>query len=291
MPNNPKYLLFTDLDGTLLDHFTYDHSPVNDVVKQLKNLHLPIIFNTSKTFVEVIALQQKLNIFSPFIIENGAAVFIPVNIFTDKPKGCVQYQNYWVKEFSRPRQTWIDLLNLHCQPFRDQFQGFSALTAQVLANLTGLSESQAEQSNQRLYNEPVLWHDHRESCQGFINHLSAKGAKVLKGGRFLHIGDHTDKGDALRWLVDLYQQVEQAALTTIALGDGENDNSMLEAADIAIQVRSPVHPFPVLRNQNVSYQTQQPGPQGWAEAMALMMPYITAGKSISLPTKGACSHG
>lgn len=275
MPENTSCLIFTDLDGTLLDHFTYSHQEAQAMIVQLTQDHIPIIINTSKTFAEVVEIQATLNIKAPFIIENGAAVLLPKSLFKHAPAGCKSYENYWLKPFSQPRQVWIDLLADKGKPFAEQFQGFSQLTNKTIANLTGLSLEKADKANQRLFNEPVLWHDDQEKAQVFIDAMKASGANVLKGGRFIHIGDYTDKGNALNWLANLYQKLSGKPVTTIALGDGENDTAMLEAADIAVQVRSPVHPFPTLTNANFIYRSQAFGPKGWSQALAFLYPTLS----------------
>ena len=53
MSNKPSYLIFTDLDGTLLDHFSYSHAPADQLIPVLQHAGIPIIINTSKTFAEV----------------------------------------------------------------------------------------------------------------------------------------------------------------------------------------------------------------------------------------------
>ena len=98
--------------------------------------------------------------------------------------------------------------------------------------------------------------------------MSAQGANILQGGRFLHISGHCDKGSALRWLSAQYQQEDpQKEVLTIALGDSNNDNAMLEEATIAAQIRSPVHDFPRLKRKDHIYQSRQYGPAGWAESL------------------------
>ncbi|QOL26553.1 HAD-IIB family hydrolase [Thalassotalea sp. LPB0316] len=285
MPFNPPCLVFTDLDGTLLDHFSYSHEAAMPMMVKLQAANIPIIINTSKTFAEVVDIQGSLDIEAPFIVENGAAIFLPKSQFKACPTGCVDFQNYWLKSFSQPRAYWLTLLKNEAQEYQDQFQGFSELSTKTIANLTGLSLSQAEKANQRLFNEPVLWHDTAQKAQAFINHMKNRGANVLRGGRFIHIGDFTDKGKALQWLTALYQKSNSAPITTLALGDGENDNAMLEAASIAIQIRSPAHGFPKLSTSQFTYQSQAYGPAGWSEALAFLIPSIWSTNNNCSTTK------
>ena len=69
-------LVLTDLDGTLLDHYTYPSDAAFAATEQLKSRNIPIIPNTSKTLEEVQLISEELQLDGPFIIENVAAVWI-----------------------------------------------------------------------------------------------------------------------------------------------------------------------------------------------------------------------
>ena len=51
-----RYLIFTDLDGTLLDHDNYSFGNNKKIISTIINNKNEIIFNTSKTFSECIKL-------------------------------------------------------------------------------------------------------------------------------------------------------------------------------------------------------------------------------------------
>ena len=51
-------LIFTDLDGSLLDHNTYSFDPAAELLLQLEQQQIPVIPVTSKTRAEVMALRQ-----------------------------------------------------------------------------------------------------------------------------------------------------------------------------------------------------------------------------------------
>src|SRR5574337_76081 len=79
---NAYLLIFTDLDGTLLDHKTYSFDPAQEALNEVEQRGIPLILCTSKTRTEVERLRRALNNHHPFIVENGGAVFIPIDYFS-----------------------------------------------------------------------------------------------------------------------------------------------------------------------------------------------------------------
>lgn len=266
-------LIFSDLDGTLMDHYTYQSTEALPVIEQLNSANVPIILTTSKTIDEVTAIQKNLNISAPLIIENGAAVFLPKSTFKTQPPETKSTGDYWVKSFCLPRQHWLDLIKKAPKKFEGLFQGFSSLSVKELASITGLTEPNALLAMNRHYGEPIHWLGDEESKLAFITYLENLGATVLHGGRFFHVSGESDKGRALNWLTQYYKDVFQYNnITTIALGDGKNDIAMLEAATYAVQINSPVHDFPGLSKHENVIQTELYGPAGWAEALLQILP-------------------
>ena len=72
-----KIIIFTDLDGTLLDHTTYSFEAAIPMLALIKRHNIPLIIVTSKTKDEVLRIQKHLDLRAPFIVENGAGIFIP----------------------------------------------------------------------------------------------------------------------------------------------------------------------------------------------------------------------
>lgn len=274
MPAARKHwLIFSDMDGSLLDHHTYSHAAADATLAQCHRLSIPIVCCTSKTRAELLELRRELNNVDPFIIENGAAIFIPKGYFSQQPEDTHELDEFWVKTFSQSRQHWLNLLEQAPQHLRAALLNFSLMGDSGIAEATGLPAARAMLANRREYTEPALWQGDSSDQAELIEWLTEAGARVQQGGRFLHITDQCDKGIALQWLKACYQ-IEQAnqQLYSLAIGDSDNDIAMLEAADFSLVIRSPVRPFPTLLRTTNTYFSKNLGPAGWAEGVSFFIP-------------------
>lgn len=272
-----KLIIFTDLDGSLLDHYSYSHRAAENCLEKLEHLGIPVIFNTSKTFAELVELRERIDNAHPFIGENGAAVYLPKEGFMRRPEDTSDMGDYWVKEFCPPRDHWQKLIRQVSADFVGEFKTFGQYDFTDIMQWTGLSEHQAKLAMQRQYGEPIHWFGTEERGEAFKKKLARNGATVLQGGRFIHISGDSDKGQAMNWLSALYgkQKGPDNQTLTLAIGDGPNDVAMLDAADYALVIKSPVKPWPNLlrsytstaENDDSLIYSEAFGPEGWAEGV------------------------
>ncbi len=262
-------LVFTDLDGSLLDHHHYSYRDALPQLRALERLAIPVIPATSKTRSRSSQLREELANEHPFITENGAAVLIPVDYFAEQPAATIERDGFWVREFSSPRKHWIDLLNGMKSRFDGEFDYFFQAGTAGISRMTGLPADKAVRANQREYSEPVLWLGSPQRKLEFIAALESRGASVQQGGRFLAVSGDCDKGRALVWLRGAYLRATPGRpCHELAVGDSGNDCAMLEAAETALLVRSPVHDFPALERTSGVIYSRDYGPAGWAEGVA-----------------------
>lgn len=267
-----QLLVFTDMDGTLMDHHSYSYEAAIPMLEQLKRLGIPVIPTTSKTFAEVTVLRKEIGLAGPFITENGAAVFIPKNFLPHQPSDTKLVGDYWLKEFTFGKEHWLGILQQGAEQFADLFQQFSKMTTAQICLATGLDESSAKRAGQRQYGEPVLWHGGEQERAQFIYKLTKLGASPVEGGRFIHVCGNCDKGTALNWLVDEFsRQHPDTTCVSVALGDSKNDIAMLEVATIAVRILSPSNPLPQVNRKHNLYTSTQIGPAGWYECLTQIL--------------------
>jgi mannosyl-3-phosphoglycerate phosphatase family protein len=262
----PIYLVATDLDGTLLDHDSYSCEPARPMLDQLEMLRIPVVFVSSKTRSEILALRRELDNEHPFIVENGAAALIPAGYFTRMPAGCVERDGYWVRDFAPPRSTWTSLLDALRTRFPGAFQDFSTAGIDGIVAMTGLSPQAAALANEREYSEPVQWRGTDRDLAAFLAAVDAEGGRALRGGRFISIAGDADKGRAWCWLREVYALAAGGAqIYDLGLGDGQNDIPLLEVTRTAAPIPAQGRPLPVLeRDGGVLVAKGLYGPEAWA---------------------------
>ncbi len=259
LPPPAQWLIFTDLDGTLLDHHTYSHAAADPVLMQLRSLKVPVILNSSKTLAELEALAQELQVDSPLIAENGSVIVWPGNGKT-VTLGAAYPQICEVLDGLRVKEAYA-------------FQGFHDWSAENIAEITGLSLEAASRAAQRHASEPLLWEDTPEKLERFRQQLLDAGLNLKRGGRFWHVMGQADKVQAMQYLAKEYRDKHGQPVFVIALGDGPNDRDMLMAADVAVVVYNPdgVSPSLSAKPEQRRIHTRQAGPEGWAEAMSQLL--------------------
>lgn len=270
-----QILIFTDFDGTILDHFTYSFDAALPTIKRLSQLAIPIIPNTSKTLAEVTIYQKRMGLNTPFVVENGAAIYLPKNFFPHKPKGSVWKDGYWIKSFAQTRKYWQGIIKKIEPSHKGQFETFGSMDDERISEVTGLDKESAKRASQRQFGEPLLWLGTTEQRDAFMFAATKLGAFPLLGGRFMHICGNSNKGIALKWLVEEYKrQFPNLHISSVALGDGNNDIDMLEVADTAVRIASPVHAPPNLMRKHKVYTSLKAGPEGWKEIMDQLIPDV-----------------
>jgi len=265
--SKPQWLVVTDLDGTMLNHHSYDLEDASIAVLDLQHNGIPVILNTSKTYAETISIRKILGIQDAFIVENGSCVFLPKDQF-EKPNNAVERDEYWSLLLGASHQEICDILELIGLEENSAVR-LSQCTVEQTIELTGLNEAQAQQAIAREYSEPLIWREDDSSLLSFQQRLKQHGLTTLQGGRFLHVIGDCDKGRATQVLIDHYSD----KIKTIVLGDSANDAAMLALGDISIIVNSPSnHQLQELITADI--QTQAPAPKGWRDAIATSLKQI-----------------
>jgi len=260
-----EYIVVSDLDGTLLDHHSYDWREASPALELLRLKQIPVVLCSSKTIAEIMPIREALGLSAPFIVENGGAVYLPEPGQDTKNLDKVEFGMNRAEILER-----LDVLATAPDMKNLGFTGFSEMTVADVINVTGLDPANAANALQREYTEPLLWQDSEESKQRFLKQVRKAGLDAVEGGRFLHISAGCNKGKAVNYLRKFYEKRKGVTHKLIALGDSENDISMLELADLPVLVRSPVKDFPRIRHDRV-YRTTALGPAGWNEAILKLL--------------------
>ncbi|MFC2108951.1 HAD-IIB family hydrolase [Bacteroidota bacterium] len=257
-----KTLVFTDLDGTFLNHDDYSFDASSEALELIFGKQIPLVFTTSKTKIEVEQLQQKVNIKEPFIVENGAALFIPKNYRGFDFSFLEEFGAYYVLQLGVAYDQVLSFYNSYKENFK--MFGFSDMSLGKIMELTGLSERNAEMSKQRNFTEPFVLED--SSCLESLEKLAEKHQlKITKGGRFYHlIGENQDKGKAVEMCIAIFEEIYNEEVRSIGLGDGQNDVPLLNSVDVPIAIQNHEGVYVSLSNSELQKSSFK-GAKGWNE--------------------------
>ncbi|MCM2563710.1 HAD hydrolase family protein [Lutimaribacter sp. EGI FJ00015] len=257
-------LVFSDLDGTLLDHQTYDFAPARPALDALAEIGAGVVLASSKTAAEIAPLRNEMGLAAwPAIVENGAGLLPADTAGTDDDS---VYRDIRTRVARLP----------------PGFHGFADMSAQAVARLTGLPLTAARAAKARQFSEPGLWKGDAASLATFLDAARKAGLHARQGGRFLTLSLAGTKADRMGALIARYQP-----RATVALGDAPNDTEMLQTADFGVIVKNPDAPaLPPLAGEATGriIRTDAPGPMGWGHAIFDLLARL--GLTKESPTDG-----
>jgi len=268
MNRKTTLIIFTDLDGTLLNEADYAWTDATPALTALREHHIPLIFTTSKTRAEVERLQAAMDIRDPFICENGAAVFFPEGYRRFSIPHAVRQDRYRVLSRGVP---YAELRRFVAEAgTRCGVLGFGDLSPQEIAGLTDLPLAEARLAKAREFSEPLII-ENPEHVATFRKMAQARGFSLVRGGRFHHLsGGGQDKGHGVRLTAGVFRSNLGRAPLTIGLGDSENDAPLLDAVNIPVIIPHAGGGgidggFPSAR------RAAHPGSRGWNEAVLALL--------------------
>ncbi len=278
--NKERILIFTDLDGTLLDHVSYDWSPAKPALDQCKKHYIPVIMVSSKTRAELDLLSQEIGLPYPFISENGGGIFFPEEYRDRIPPGTVLAMKWWKLTIGISYDLLVQGLRQIRNELGWRIRGFSEMTLEEISHLTGLDPESVRPAMAREFDEPFIIME-KEDVNTDVLHVAAqkRGLRITEGGRFYHLHGKVDKGDAVNKLITWYEDSCDNVFT-IALGDSPNDFSMLKQVDQPVLIRSQRN-FPGIEDELPGLIiTRRPGPEGWNSVILDILSKKIEGRNV-----------
>jgi len=180
-------VLFTDLDGTLLEPDGRLGPRTAATVARLRALGVPIVPMTSKTESELRAWLQVLGAGGVGVFENGAGFVTPRASRFFRPR----FRSPSSGRFSR---RW-PCAAARARPLDD-------LPAERLAAMTGLAGDAADRARARVWDLPSSRRPARRTCSR--RRSGIPGVQLVRGGAFWHLSGRHDKADAVPRVRELF---------------------------------------------------------------------------------------
>jgi mannosyl-3-phosphoglycerate phosphatase len=257
-----REVLFTDLDGTLLDHYTYQPGPALPALRRVRQAGVLVLPATAKTLAEVREIGAELDLGDGASVENGAAVSLPAK-FPDHVAGDGADE---VTVLGRPYQDLRRLLADAAAEAGARVRGYGDMSVDEVAAETGLTPAEAVRARSRQWSETFLVTDGDPAAVAAA--LERRGLRAVRGARFLTaMGDH-DKGVAAGLVLQrLRQQGDE--VRSWAVGDAANDAELLAVVDHPLLVRAGHGDWADLDLPGL-VRLDGVGPSGWALIPALI---------------------
>ena len=265
MNANHKVLIFTDLDGSLLDRDTFKFDKISKFIKDLISKGIFIIPNSSKTKVEIEKFNNDLDEDLPFVVENGAAIYNLNLINSSFPEKI---------SLSREINEIIEIFdNKISSKYKSKCKFIKDLTSDKQSEIFGLPKDKVKLAINREYTIPLIFEGSKIQKTDLFKSVNNVGLSLQEGGRVINLCDKISKSKAMKNVVKIFKKISKEELITIGVGDNFNDLDMLKNSDIPCLVFNDKFTMEKI-NINNCLVSKKPAPEGWEEVVKLALDKI-----------------
>jgi len=260
MKNN--IIVFTDLDGSLLNTQNFKFKKAKSLIKKIIKDSNFIIPNSSKTELEIRNFIKKLKIKLPFISENGSEIHNLNTIERKLPKKIT---------IARDRNTILKIfLKNMSKEILIKCDFLYKMDNKKKSKILGLKGKDLIASSKRKFTYPFILKGDHKLKKLLFKRTYKIGLGIQQGGRVMNLGDNVTKGMAIKKTLNFIKSVNKNKITTIAVGDNQNDLSMLKVVKYPCIVSNRSIK---INNKNKIY-TNKKAPEGWIEVVKKAMDKI-----------------
>jgi mannosyl-3-phosphoglycerate phosphatase len=264
---NTKPVIFTDLDGTLLDRTNYSFKQAADAINYVKKNNIPIIFCSAKTRKEQEYYRKEMGIYHPFIVENGGAIYIPREYFKFSYDCSHQTEEYNVIALGTSHNIVRKTLDEIRIKTGIKITGFEDMTVKEIARITGLNIDMAALAREREYDEAIIPLTDAAANQEMLDAIIQAKLNYTSGGQLYEVMGNNDKGKATNILTEFFRK-QLGRIITIGIGDNINDIPMLQQVDLPYLVQKPDGNWEQMDiKDKMPHKIPAVGPSGWAMAI------------------------
>ena len=280
----PRHLIFTALEGALVDARTDSFAGAEDAVYELERRKIPWILLTARTRTEIDPIRRKLGHMHPFITENGGGIFFPDGYLSVKIPDVARVGRYLSVALGRPYAEVCEALDDIAGECGVGVTGFHHMSVREIASNTGLRPREAELAKQREFDELFYFTTGDDKAiAGFTETAQARGFQMRQEGTFWHFSAGCDPARAVRMIAQLFRDSMRTKLSLVGIGASEADLPWLQAVNQALLIpdssAKKSHPVegeetagnrpagPPRRPSRAVAVADLPGPAGWNEAI------------------------
>jgi mannosyl-3-phosphoglycerate phosphatase len=203
---------------------------------ELERRHVPLVFVSRGTRMEVEFVRRRIGNRHPFLTENGGGLFVPEGYFRQRIPEATPIRHYHSIALARPYEQACAALEETAKEAAVEVVGFHQMSAREVAENTGLPQRIAEMARLREYDEPFFFAGEESVASERLDHAARlRGWRVTRGERFWHFSAGANVGAAVRRLMELYRgDRHRGRMRSVAIGWSSHQLPLLAAAGRAI---------------------------------------------------------